>query len=186
MVDYNGLSILGIAYKNITNQNGMLKFSDVPLHIKELFKTTRLDMVFDMYGNEKGALQSFELSDKVDKLILRRRFKRIDVNISARYKKGISAKVKFLKGKLLNISGEGLFIYSKNIFPASTQLYLEISLEKKKRPITLMGTVLWLADKELQPHVYPGMAISFTDLEKKSQAKIIDFIDKNITRRSRI
>ena len=186
IVDYNGLSILAIAYKNVANQKGILKFCNVPLHIKELFKIARLDKVFEMYNNEKSALHSFELSAKVDKLSLRRRFKRIDVNISARYKKGLSANTKFLKGKLLNISGEGMFIYSKNTFPVSTQLYLEIDLRKKKVPLILMGTVVWLADKELQPHSYPGMGISFTDLENKKQTEIIKFIDKNITRRSRI
>jgi anti-sigma B factor antagonist len=186
IVDYNGLSILGIAYKNVVNQKGILKFCDVPLHIKELFKTARLDKVFEIYNNEKDALQSFKLSTKVDKLHLRRRFKRIDINITARYKKGLSAKTKLLKGKVLNIGGEGLFIYSKNTFPVATQLYLEIELEKKKTPITMMGTVIWLADKKLQPHAYPGMGVSFMNLDKKLQDKIIFFIDKHITRRTQI
>ena len=186
LVDYNGLSILAIAYKNVANQKGILKFCNVPLHIKELFKIARLDKVFEIYADEKNALHSFELSTRVDKLILRRRFKRIDVNITARYKKGLSANTKLSKGKILNISGEGLFIYSKNTFPVSTQLYLEIELGKKKELLALMGTVTWLADKKLQPHAYPGMGISFMNLEKKIQTQIIDFIDKNITRRSRI
>ncbi|UCD54883.1 MAG: PilZ domain-containing protein [Candidatus Omnitrophota bacterium] len=186
LVDYNGLSILVIAYKNAINQKGILKFCNIPPHIKELFKIARLDTVFDIYADEKNALQSFRLSTKVDKLLLRRRFKRIDINIPVRYKKGLSANTKLVKGKILNISGEGLFIHSKNTFPVSTQLYLEIEFGKKKELLTLMGAVIWLADKKLQPHAYPGMGISFINLDKKNQIKIIDFIDKNITRRSQV
>ena len=186
IVDYNGLSILAIAYKNVINLRGRLKFCNVGSHIKELFKAARLDTVFEIYADEENALKSFELTSKVDKLPLRRRFKRIDVNITARYKVGLSADTKLLKGKILNLSGEGLFIFSKDTFPASTQLYLEIGLIPEEKPLTMMGTVIWLADKELQPHAHPGMGVEFTNLSKRSQARIIEFIDKNITRRSKI
>lgn len=186
IVDYNGLSILAIAYKNVNNQKGILKFCNVPAHIKELFKTARLDTVFEMQNDEKSALKSFELTTKVDKMVLRRRFKRIDVSITARYKTGLSADTKLSSGKVLNLSGEGLFIYSKNTFPVSTRLYLEITVGERKEPITMMGSVIWLADKKLQPHAYPGMGIRFANLGKKTQTKLIDFIDKRITRRSKV
>lgn len=185
MVDYNGLSILGIAYKNITNQKGILKFCNVPKHIKELFKAARLDSVFDIYDDEESALKSFELSSKVDKLSLRRRFKRIDVSIPVKYKTGLSSDTKLLSGKILNMSGEGLFIYAKNTFPVATQIYLEIHLAGEKRTLTLTGIVIWLADKELQPHSYPGMGINFMNLSSDDAEEIIAFIDKNITSRTR-
>ena len=186
MVDYNGLSILAIAYKNAVNQKGILKFCSVPKHIKSLFKSARLDIVFDMFSDEESALKGFNASTKVDKLNLRRRFKRVDANIPVRFKTGLSAGTKFLKGKILNLSGEGMFIYSKNTFPTSTQLYLEIDMAGEKKALTLMGTVIWLADKQLQSHTYPGMGIQFGNLEKKHQENIISFIEKNIIGRTRV
>ena len=186
VVDYNGLSILAIAYKNIFNQKCMLKFCEVPPHIQRLFKVARLDKVFGIYDDEESALKSFELTEKVDMLPLRRRFKRIDVSIPVRYKTGLSANARLMKGKILNMGGEGLFIFSRDTFPISTELYMEIGMEKAKNALSLMGSVIWLADKEIQPHSYPGMGVNFVNLSKNTQTKLIEFIDKNITLRSRL
>lgn len=186
MIDYNGLSIVAIAYKNVINQNGIMKFCSVPIHIKTLFTSARLETVFEMHDDEENALKSFELSAKIDRLTLRRRFKRIDVSIPIKYKAGLSSDNKLSRGKALNISGDGLFIFSKRTYPASTQLYLEIGLGKTQKPSTLMGSVIWLADRELQPHSYPGMGVEFINMAKRSQKEIIEFIDKNITQRSKI
>jgi len=185
VMDYSGLSIMAIAYKNITNQDGVLKFCNIPQHIKELLKAARLDLVFDIYDDEEGALRSFDLTDKVDRLSLRRRFKRIDIGIPVKYKLGIATDSTFYRGKVLNISGEGLFIYSKKTYPASTPIYLEIELGTGHETIMLMGDVVWLADKSLQLHSYPGMGIKFSAIDPKAQEKVIDFIDKNLTRRSK-
>jgi len=186
MVDYNGLSILAIAYKNVVNQRGSIKFCNVPAHIKELFKAARLDEVFDMFGDEESAIKGFDLSTKVDKLPLRRRFKRVDISTPVRFKVGVSTSTKLAKGKILNLSGEGVFVHTKNTFPVATELYIEVLLAGVKSPLTITGTVVWLADKELQPHSYPGMGIKFKDIDKKSQDNMISYIDKNLTRRSRI
>ena len=185
MVDYNGLSILAIAYKNAVNQDGVMKFCNVPKHIKELFKAARLDSVFEIHPDEESALKSFALSSKVDKLVLRRRFKRIDVNAHLKYKAGLSANTKLSSGKVLNLSGDGLFVHSKDTHPLGSKLYLEMTLGTGKKPIIASGAVIWLADKELQPHSYPGMGIEFVNLAKTTQVKVIDFIDKNITHRTK-
>ena len=185
-VDYQGLSILTIAYKNIINQGGTLKFCKVPSHIKELFKNAQLDEVFEMYPDEETAIQSYELTTKVDKMSMRRRFKRIDINASIRYKLGVSTKETFYTGKILNLSGEGLYVHCQKTFPISTELYMELKLGNEKTSINMMGTVAWLADKELQLHAYPGMGIKFTNLDQKFQKILIDFIETNITRRSKV
>ena len=184
-LDYNGLSVLAIAYKNAANQEGMLKFCNVPRSIKALFKASRLDLTFSIYRDEESALKSFDLSDKADKLRLRRRFERADIQTTLKYKVGLSANTKLLKGKILNISGEGLFVFTKNTYPTSAELYMELTLADAKRPLILTGTVIWLADKEIQPHSYPGMGIRFSGLDERTQTKIINFIDKNITTRSK-
>lgn len=185
-VDYNGLSILAIAYKNVVNQNGALKFCNVPAHIKKLFEVARMDRVFEIHQEEEAALKSFEVSSRVDRLPLRRRFKRITGGAPVRYKTSLSSGDKFSRGKMLNLGGEGVFVYSKSTFPPPSELYMEINLGEEKKPLVLAGTVIWVADKELQPHLYPGMGIKFANLDKNTQAKIIDYIDKNLTRRSRI
>ena len=186
VVDYNGLSIIAIAYKNAVNQKGMLKFCAVPRHVKDLLRAARLDRVFEMHDTEETALKTFDVSSNIDRLSLRRRFKRIDMNVPVRYKVGLSAGTKFLNGKILNLSGAGLFILSKDTLPVSSEIYMEIKLVKRQKPLTLTGTVAWLADKELQLHTYPGMGVSFENLDRKAQAVIVDFINRNITHRSKI
>jgi len=186
LVDYNGLSILAIAYKNAVNQNGIIKFCNVPAHARALLKAARLDSVFDIYTEEEEAIQSFDVSTRVDTLSLRRRFKRMELGVPARYKTGLSSDSKLFRGKILNLSGEGLFLYSKNTFPVSTRLYLELKLYPLKAPLAITGEVVWLADRELQPHAYPGMGISFVDIGRAAQREVINYIDKNIIRRSRI
>ncbi|MCK4463293.1 MAG: PilZ domain-containing protein [Candidatus Omnitrophica bacterium] len=186
MVDYNGLSTIAIAYKNVINKNGVMKFCNVPMHIKELFKVVRLDLVFDVYDNEDEAIRSFETTSKIDRLYLRRRFKRIELRFPIKYSMAVSAKPRILTGKILNISGDGVFIYTKQTFPVSNQLSMELTLNEDAKALKAKGIIVWLADKELQPHCYPGMGVKFIKLDSNMQKNIIDFIDKNITHRSSI
>jgi anti-anti-sigma factor len=180
MVDYNGLSALAIAYKNVTNQSGIIKFCCVSSHIKQLFRIVRLEEIFDVYDSEESAIKAFSLSDKVDKLLLRRRFKRIELSVPILFKPGLSSGDILSKGKMFNISGEGLFIHSKNTFPVSTDLYIEIRLKRSQKPLSVSGTVIWLADKQLQPHVYPGMGVKLTNMDSVTQESVIEFIDENL------
>src|SRR3990167_7477290 len=59
LVDYSGLSILAVAYKNVANHKGKLKFLHVPLSVIELFRIVRLDSVFDTHSSEEEAVKSF-------------------------------------------------------------------------------------------------------------------------------
>jgi len=184
LIDYNGLSIVAIAYKNILNKNGIAKFSNVPIHIKELFKVVRLDLVFDIYDSDEDAIRSFEVSTKIDKLSLRRRFKRLESHLPVMYNLKTSSGRVMMSGKVLNISGDGLFIYSKSIFPVSSRLNLMLRLIENEKEININGIVIWLADKDLQLHCYPGMGVEFVDEDHETQKKIIEYIDKNIIYRS--
>ena len=186
MVDYNGLSIIAVAYKNAVNNNALMKFCNIPIHINDLLKLSRLDLVFDIYDNERDALNSFKTSTKIDKLYLRRRFKRLDLQLSVTYIRSGATKAKLFSGKVLNVSGEGIFVYAHDVLPITTELLLEIKFEEEPDPLKIKGVVVWLADKELQPHCCPGMGIQFIDLKSPAQKKIIEFIDKNITHRSNI
>ena len=186
MVDYSGISILAIAYKNVVNNKGKMKFCKVPLHIEELFKLVRLDSIFMTYQDEEIALKTFHFESPIDRRQLRRRFKRLDAHIELEFclkSESKNKKKAWHSGKVLNLSGDGIFIYAKKIFPLGKGIKLKIDLRTKK-PVETEGTVIWLADKSLQPQSYPGMGIYFKNICKRDQDRILEFINKHIVHRS--
>ena len=186
LVDYSGVSILAIAYKNVMNHKGKMKFCSVALHIEELFKLVRLDSIFEIYKDELTALKTFHYESPIDKKPVRRRFKRLDVHIIAELRSKKKLKTAgniWYRGKVLDLSGEGLFLYAKKSFPLGTKIELRINLRDKK-PFEVEGTVIWLADKTLQPQSYPGMGIHFKKLRKHDQDRVLTFINKHLTSRS--
>ena len=183
-VDYNGISILAIAYKNAINHKGKLKLVNVPLAVIELFKVVKLETVFEIYSEEEGALNSF-FGDEVDKLPLRRKFQRLDIHLSAKYRiVSDQKKAKLFEGKVLNLSATGLYIYTPYTFPINSILDLEFDLAGMAKPLEATGKVNWIADKEIQPHTYPGMGVSFVHLTAEKERAVADFIEKNITHRA--
>jgi len=189
-MDYNGLSVLAISYKNVLNNKGILKLSNVPLQVMELLRLVKLDDVFNIYMDIDKAIESFKSIRKVQrerdltKHPLRRRFKRLAIDINVYYKKseGESEKTPLYSGLTGNISGAGLFLRSINILPIGTKVDLDIVLSKIKKTISVKGMVIWVADKELQPDLYPGMGVQFLDIGQKPQEELISFIEKNIAR----
>ena len=77
-----------------------------------------------------------------------------------------------------------LYIFSKYIFPINSQLEIELDLPGEVKLPDEAVRVIWLADKELQPHFYPGMGVTFSHLTPEKEISIIAFIDKNITHRA--
>jgi len=137
IVDYNGLSILAIAYKNIVNHKGRLRFLHVSLPVMELFKVVKLDAVFEAYADEDSAVNSF-CEDTVDRAHLRRKFQRLDIHINAKYKIVSGQKnPKVFEGKVLNLSGAGAYIYSRSTFPINSLLNMEFSLPSAASPLVL-------------------------------------------------
>lgn len=184
LVDYSGLSALAIAYKSVVNHRGKLKFLHVPLPVIELFKIVRLDTVFETHVDEGTAIKSFS-DEGMERLRLRRKYKRLDIHLSVRYKiMGEQAKLKIFDGKVLNISAAGIYIYSPYTFPTNSLLDLEFNLPDQPSVLEANGCVIWIADKEIQPHSSPGMGVGFVHLIPEKEKAIIDFIDKNITHRS--
>ena len=183
MVDYSGISILAIAYKNVANHKGKMKFCNVPLHVEELFKLVRLDSIFEISKDEESALNTFHDESTVDQAVLRRRFKRLDIQVDAEFCTREGSNGTWHVAKILNISGEGLFIHSKTTLPLGTKVILRLNLPGGEQ-IEARGVVIWLADKSLQLQSYPGMGIHFADMTKKIQDKILSFINRHITSRS--
>ena len=184
LVDYSGLSILAVAYKNVANHKGKLKFLHVPLSVIELFRIVRLDSVFDTHSSEEEAIESF-YEDEAQKLQLRRKFKRLDIHFKARYKIVSDQKnPKVFEGEVLNISAAGIYIYSRYTFPMNSPVDVEVNLSDIGPALEATGRVIWLADKELQLHSYPGMGVAFSHLPPEKEKMVIDFIDKNISHRA--
>lgn len=186
LLDYSGLSVLAISYKNVQNHEGLLKFVAVPLHIEKLLRIAQLLEIFELYETLEMAIASFNRKDTSLSLPpLRRRFKRLGIsNIAVSFVPAYRKEDPFFEGKAVNLGGEGLFLHAQKIFPLHTELILQLHLEKGEGRLTVKGVVIWLADKELQPHHYPGMGVRFHQLESDQQKRLIDFIDRNITQRS--
>ena len=151
VLDYSGLSVLAIAYKNVRNHEGILKFVAVPLHIEKLLRIAQLLDVFELHPQEELALASFEEMESQPSLPpLRRRFKRLEVsNITVRFLPVYRKEDPLFEGKAFNLGGEGLFLYAQKIFPLNTELILELHFAKEDSPLVVQGTVIWHADKEL-------------------------------------
>ncbi len=186
MLDYSGISILAIAYKNVMNHDGKMKFCNVSLHIEELFKLVRLDSIFEIYRDERIALKTFHYESAIDKKLLRRRFKRLDVHIDIKFQAQESPKDMkniWRGGRVLDLSGDGLFLYTKKVPPIGKKVALKITL-RGGRPFEAEGTVIWIADKSLQPQSYPGMGIQFKKINKRDQDKLLTFINEHLVHRS--
>lgn len=191
-IDYNGLSVLAIAYKSVLNRKGIMKLCRVSLHILELLRIVKLDDVFEIHNDLQEALASFKKKGKLSKAEvlgqpLRRRFKRLkmDIPIYYRLSQRLSARGEgeLYSGRIENISGAGVFIRTINILPPGSEVSLEIALQRLKKSRSLKGRVLWVADEGLQPDLYPGMGVEFTELSAQAQEEIIEFIEKNMVQR---
>jgi len=182
MVDYAGLSALAIAYKDVVNRKGRMKFLHVGSHIKKIFCLVALDRVFEIYNDEKIALNSFDedrIIAEIQKQQLRRRFKRLPLDIDVEFRSE-SKNEEFHKGKILNISGVGLLVFADKTYPLGEVLQVRVSLLPKPGNIELEAKVVWLVQKDLQPQLYPGMGLEFYNLDSKTQKKVIDFVDRNL------
>ncbi len=183
LVDYSGLSILAISYKNVVNHKGKIKFLNIPLSVLELLKIVKLESVFENYTDEESALESFYTED-FTQLHLRRKFKRLDIHLKAAYTIiGGQKTPKVFEGEVLNISAAGIYIYTPYTLPMNSLLELKLTLPDAEE-FLVSGRVVYIADKDIQPHSYPGMGVAFAHLTPEKEKEIIEFIEKNISYRA--
>ena len=187
MVDYMGLSGLAIAYRNVANHKASLKFYNVPVHIKNIFSLLMLDKIFEIHPGEAEAVASIRekgVFARLAKKKLRRRFKRLPINLEIKFRPKYSSSQDYFEGKIFNLSASGVFIYTEKVFNLNDILRLRLFLGSEKEVIELDARVLWLADKKLQPQFCPGMGVEFYKASNKLEKKIISFVNRNISRTS--
>ncbi|MFH0918090.1 MAG: PilZ domain-containing protein [Candidatus Omnitrophota bacterium] len=183
-VDYMGISVLVIAYKEVTNHNGRMKFVNIPVHLRDVFTVSGIDRVMEIYVSEDVALNSFKEDKAIEdikRMQLRRRFKRLPVDLKIELKSNQDASMGCLKAEVLNLSAIGAFIFGCSKFKLQDEVTLKMKLAPKPEVLELEARVVWVPDKGVQPHEYPGIGVEFTNLSVANQQKLIEFIERNIS-----
>jgi len=181
-IDYMGISVIVIAYKEVINNNGRMKFTNIPAHLKGLFSIAGLDMVIDIYATEDIAMNSFKedkIIENIKRMQLRRRFKRLPIDIKIELKEKYDKSAVCFKGDLINLSAIGAYIYDCGQFRLGDEIILKLKLPPKSEEIELEARVVWLSDKQIQPHSYPGMGVEFYNIKPPIQQKLLEFIERN-------
>ena len=188
LVDYVGVSLISVIYKNILNHKGKIELYNVPSHIIRLFSIVGLDRIFKFHISEEQALEAIKYEREMERLAnepLRRRFERIPFNATIEYRQKLLESEPFDKGKIVNLSAEGVFIVSDKIFSIGDLLATRINLQPQPGIIEADVKVVWLADKEIQPEDYPGMGLEFRNITLDKQEKIAQFVEKHLIHPSR-
>ena len=183
-IDYMGVSVIVIAYKEIINNNGRMKLVSVPAHLKGIFAIAGLDRVMEFYATEELALNSFnedKIIEKVQKMQLRRRFKRLPLDVKIEIKQKHAANPVCINADILNLSAIGAYIFGCNKFKLGDDLLIKIKLSPNQDEIELSSKVVWLPDKQVQPHAWPGMGVEFVNLSNPVQQKLLTFIERNLS-----
>jgi stage II sporulation protein AA (anti-sigma F factor antagonist) len=183
-IDYMGISVIVIAYKEVINNNGRMKFVNIPAHLKGIFSIAGLDRVIDIYATEDLAINSFKedkVIENIKKLQLRRRFKRLPIGIKIELRAKYERAPVCLKADIFNLSAIGAYIFGCDKFKLGDELLLKLKLSPKHEEIELPARVVWLSDKQIQPHSHPGMGVEFYDISPPVQQKLLEFIEKNLS-----
>lgn len=183
-IDYMGTSVIVIAYKEVMNNSGRMKFCNVPAHIRNILSIAGMDRAIEMYPDEELALNSFK-EDKaiedIQKMQLRRRFKRLPIDIKIELKAKFARNPVCMKLDVLNLSAIGAFIFGCDKFKLGDEVILKMKLPPKREALELEAKVVWIPDKQVQPHSYPGIGIEFINIPPGVQQKLIDFIERNLS-----
>jgi anti-anti-sigma factor len=183
-IDYMGISVIVIAYKEVINNNGRMKFVNIPVHLKGVLSVSGLDRIIDMYATEDSAISSFKedkVIEKIKKLQLRRRFKRLPIDIKAELKDKFGKNASWLKVDILNLSAIGAYIFGCEKFKLGDAVILRLKLSSHLEATELEAKVVWLPDRQIQPQLHPGMGIEFCSISSLAQKKLLEFIERNLS-----
>jgi anti-anti-sigma factor len=183
-IDYMGISALVIAYKDVMNNKGRMGFFNIPAHLKGLFSVAGIDRTIDIYATEDLAITSLKEDkaiENIKKLQLRRRFKRLPIDIKVELKVKHEKNPVCLEVEMLNLSGIGAFLFGCDKFKLGDEVVLTLKLPPKSEEIKLDAKVVWLSDKQVQLHSHPGIGVEFYNIAPSVQEKLIEFIDRNLS-----
>lgn len=184
VIDYMGISVVVIAYKEVVNHSGRMKFVNIPVHLRDVFTVSGIDRVIQVYASEDVALSSFKEDKAIEdikKMQLRRRFKRLPIDLKIELKSKQDTSPACLKVEMLNLSAVGAFIFGCGKFKLQDEVILKMKLAPKPEVLELEARVVWVPDKGVQPHEYPGIGVEFSNLSTVNQQSIIEFIERNIS-----
>jgi len=181
-IDYLGISALVIAYKDVLNHNGRMKFVNVPVQFRNLFSVSGLDRAVEIYASEELAVNSFKedkVIEDIKKMHLRRRFKRLPIDLKIEIKPKFSRDQSCLQADIINLSAVGCYIFGCSKFRLQDELILKFSIPPDNTILELEAKVVWLPDKQVQPNLYPGMGVEFINITPETQERIAGFIERN-------
>ncbi|MDD4954333.1 MAG: anti-sigma factor antagonist [Candidatus Omnitrophica bacterium] len=183
-IDYMGISAIVIAYKEVVNSQGRMRFANIPAHLKGIFSISGLDRVIESYGTEDLAINSFKedkIIENIKKMQLRRRFKRLPVGIKIELKNKYDKNASFSKVDILNLSAVGAYIYGCEKLKLGDDVILRMKLPPKLEEIEIEAKVVWLPDKQIQRQLHPGMGVEFSNISTPVQQKLLEFIERNLS-----
>ncbi len=183
-IDYIGVSVVAVAYKEIVNNSGRIKFINVPALVKNMISITGLDRVIEICMNEELAINSFEEDKKIEnikKMQLRRRFKRMPLDLKIEIKNKNPNGPECPDVEMLNLSAVGAYIYGCGKLKLGDEVLLKFKIPPNNEDMELEAKVVWLCDRQIQPQLYPGMGVAFHNLEKTIQEKLLTFIERNLS-----
>jgi len=183
-IDYMGISAIVLAYKEVINNSGRIKFSNIPTHLKNLFSVTGLDRTIEMYPEEDSAINGFKEDkaiENIKRMQLRRRFKRLPIDIKIELRAKFNKEATCLKVDILNLSAIGAYVFGCDKFKLGDEVSIKLRLPPKDEEMELDATVVWLSDKQIQPHIHPGMAVEFSHIPGATQSKLLEFIERNLS-----
>jgi len=183
-IDYLGISAIVLAYKELVNAKGRMKFASIPAHIKNSLSVAGLDKVVEIYATEEIALDSFKedkVIEDIKKLQLRRRFKRLPIDIKIELRDKFTKSPECFKLDILNLSAIGAYIYGCDKFKLGDDVTLKMKLPPNQEQLEMEAKVVWLCDKQIQPQLYPGMGVEFRNMPSSAQDKLLGFIERNLS-----
>jgi Tfp pilus assembly protein PilZ len=113
----------------------------------------------------------------------RRRYKRLGIKIPVLWKSEAYKKQNLADAFLFdtrNITTAGLFLKTPLQPKKGSRIDLLLNLNKSSKPIRLKGKVIWVAKKQAQPHLYPGIGVEFIDIPEKEYKRLNVFIKNKI------
>lgn len=183
-IDYLGVSAILLAYKEVINSRGRMKFTNVPAHLKGILSVAGVDRVIEICATEELALNTFKedkVIENIKKMQLRRRFKRLPIELKIELKAKYEKTPVSLKADILNLSAIGAYVYGCEKFKLGDELILKMRLAPKMEEIELEAKVVWLPDKQVQNLLYPGMGVEFLHISTSVQQKLLEFIERNLS-----